>query len=438
MFGRFFPRGSSGGAGILFQADFSALSLGAHDASTFLSETGLDYLRTTNGNGGTPYKSNIVQTSESTVVAGLGANVAGIGSPGGSVKGLVVQNNIAQWVGSTIGVDSPRDLAIAWAFGGSDTVTSDIIAGPDGITPGGGNKGACREQIPSGGFSRYGVFGTGTTPYTFSAFLRNVSGGDTTQQQMVYIDNYPPAGTSKIVNVTGNTTWQRVVLKTLGNSLQYLAVSDCRNYQPYGGLSASARDIYVDYILLTEGNIAFEPIPTAYTYRYNDRLSYATGSNLVSSGRMKYYVAFYPKGASTDDVYARYEPGVTSVSSSWYLWSAGTGTNDYARINGTSKKLEVRINSSTGTSNNAVSWSAQDFVEIYMELGGSVASSAKYRVNNGSWNDLDLTTTFGTIAPSGSIKLLHNSAISSPDEADCGQLTCWLKEVRFYGPSGGL
>lgn len=427
MIGRFFPKGSTNP--ILFTTDFSTLSLGKYDSTTFLSETNLNYARTTNGNAGVNYKSSTVQTSASTIVSGLMANDAGIGSPNGIVKGLVIQNNIGNWIGNANGLDSPRDLNIAW-LAGTATVTSDAIAGPDGISPGGGNKGATRCVANSGAYSPYGVKGI-TTDFCWSIWQKN--NGNTVPAQPVYIDNYPPAFQALTNGAGIDNVWERVVVSTNSAALTYLAAVDSRDYSGVGGTAALNRDSYVDYMLLTEGKIPFEAIPTAFTFRYNDRLSYANGANLVDNGRINFNISFYPKGASNEDIWVRYEPGTTAISEYWYLWSFGS--SDYARINATDKKIEVSVGGVTATSTNAISWSRQDLVEIYLQTGGNVASSAKYRINNGSWNNLNLTSTLGLISPPDSLKLLHDSSVVSPDNGDTKQLVCWLKHITFYNNS---
>lgn len=183
------------------------------------------------------------------------------------------------------------------------------------------------------------------------------------------------------------------------------------------------------------GDFPTEAIPTALTRRRSDRVTYATGSNLVVGGRIKCHQKFYPKFASTMDV-SYNGLSFAGFALHWYLWSygAGSGAYGYARIVASNKKLEVKVGAETFTSTNSISFAQYDEVDIYIEAGGNVASVAKYRLNGGAWVDLVLTTFTQNVVPSGAIGFFHNDAVD--DNADSGQLPCWWKSLAVYGGVG--
>lgn len=416
------PTGAGGAAGIpvLYDYDFSGLSLGGHSAASFLTATGLTFARST---------TSTVQTSASTLVAGVAIDAACIGATDGTKKGLVIQHNVRNLVGVIAGAASPRNLNTEWAAGTSVVVTYPFADSPDGS-----GTGCSRANVSSNGFAPFGdPFGaTSTTRHVFSSWQRSVNSASNGAMQQVIIASVPGDGTQ--TTRAASNTWGRIVTAKGTAALRYFDTVDGRNYTASGGQAAQARDILVDYIQLERSDFATEAIPTALTRRGNDRVSHATGSRFANGGRMRLYMRFYPKHASTSDVYFD-GSGAQGTAGSWYLWSYGS--NSYARINASTKRLEVVIaGGTTRTSTNAFSWAALDDVELYLEVGGNVASVASYRVNSGAWNALALPTETASVAPSGAFSLMMNDAGSST--GDSGQLPCWLRRVTSYGANGAV
>lgn len=411
MFGRFLVSGRSS-APLLLNLDFSGFTLGGMAAASFLSATGLTFVRST---------ASTVQISASTLDETPGVDYACIGNLNGTIKGLVIQQNTRNGLSGTT---SPRNLGNAWS-GGTQSITYPFADSPDTTV-----TGCSRTAGASGTYSNFGVAASNTRRY-FSSWQRSfnvLSNGD---MQMGWIANNPGDGLQAVR--LANNTWARIGIANGVFASQYFTVCDARDYSGSGGQTARARDVLVDYIQYELGDFPTEAIPTALAYRKNDRISYTTGSNLIQNSRVKFNTTFYPKHASTMDVYYDASSSFSGASAAWYLWSFnGTGT-DFARIDASTKRLSVKLaNGTTVTSTNSVSWSQYDLVEIDMEVGNNIASVARYRVNGGGWTDLVLATVAGAAVPAGAFTFFA-SDIAGVDNIDSGHLPCWLSSIKMYG-----
>jgi len=415
MFGRFLYLTNNVN---LFHADFTTLSNGGTSQSTFNSTfSGLSFARAT---------VSTVQTSASAIDSTPGINYACVGSIDGTSRGLVLQPNTFQVIGAAVGNNAPRDFTNAtWNAGSGVTTTPSYAAGPDGIPPG---VGCSRIQVSSGGYGNYGNVLIGTN-YCWSSWQRSTNPASNGDMQQVWILATPGDGNSTVVSAT--STWNRIIQTNGTSSRQYADVVDGRDYTGSGGQSARARDILVDYAQFERGDIATECIALSQTTRNCEVLKHTNAASLADNNRMKVRYAFYPKGGSGAVTWDSLFNGAQAY---WYLFSCANGgtptfaTDDYVRINTSTLKIETRIAGTTATSTNAISFSANQLVEIYLELGASIASVCKYRINGGSWTDLVLSHTYGNYNPSGDFYLWSSGVGGSTVYT----IPCWAKEIQFY------
>lgn len=416
MFGRYLVGGqiNVSGEDIIFSADFSALNFGGYSSSDFLSATGLNFSRASD---------STIQTSSSSIVSTAGGNdYACIGSSDGIKKGVVIQPCTYNLLsGST----SPRNLGNAWASGsGITTFTYPFSASPDET-----NSGCTRVAISSGGFAQYGLASFGC----FSSWQRSFDFSSNGDMQQVWILSTPGDGLSVVRSATN--TWGRIITATT-NSYFYIDVCDGRDYTASSGQGSQARDILVDYIQLERGLNATEAIPTAGTIRRSDRLSHPDASQVVApNGQIKTYFKFYPKHSSSVDVSYSDVNANSGEEANWYLWSF-SDADHYLKIKASDKKIYAKNGGSEIVSSNAISWTANDLVEIYIELGANITSSAQYRINGGSWNNLNLPTLSETFAPDPDPLGLCYNVDNTADLLDTGHLMCRLSEIKFFGTVG--
>jgi hypothetical protein len=225
-----------------------------------------------------------------------------------------------------------------------------------------------------------------------------------------------------------------VVTKAIGSTILAFAVSDSRDFHLVGGRTATAADVYCDLLQYENTAYVTEANQVGHSIREDDRLSYATGSDLIAqTGQFKFYARITPKWPTTLPIW--YWSATISnesvASAGWYLYAWGTLGQNYAKF-GTDNKLRVKIaNGTEATSTNAIVFAQYDDVEIYVAVGNGIASVAQYRVNGGSWTDLVLGTISNTPAPgSNPIGICFNLNQSSDDK---GQPPCWLNHLTIYG-----
>ncbi len=385
----------------LFDFDFSSLAVGPMSASTFLTNTGLAFSRTT---------VSTVQTSASALDSSAAIDDACIGDAGYG-RGLVVQPNTK----NLFATGSQRNWSSGWSTGSLVTVASST--GPDGTAATGDLT------VLSGGYAPFSDNLT-SSRYAASAWLRS-SVAD--PQQMVWTTG---AGGDSVVTAAGTTTWQRLSIAKGTASREYFTVCDCRDYSGTGGTTARNRHVIADFAQYELGNNFTEAVSSATMARTNDRPKLTAGSSVITSdGQIRAYFKLIPKFATASQVF--YDNATSGALAAWYLFSWGANGQNYAKIKDSDKKLYVKIANGTElVSTNAVSFAAFDIVEFFVGIGSGVTSVAKYRVNGGSWTDLVLANVPDVPAPSGAISWLFND--NGGVTGDTGQFLCWWQRLTCY------
>ncbi len=405
----------SGGTPPLAHVDFSALPLGPMSAADFLAATGFTFERAS---------ASTVQTSANGIDSTGDVDDACIGDAGYG-RGLVIQHNTKNLIGAIPGGNTPRDLSSAEWLAGSVgiTVTPAYAAGPDGVTPGVG----CTRIITS--TDQYGPTGSfiDSRRRCFSSWQRSkdaASNGDMQQE-------WNSGGTVGDVDFTlraASNTWGRLVMKSNGASGAYWTPVESYSTLPHGGVAATARDVLVDFCQFQEGNFATEAIPFAATVRDCDQLSYADASALIDAGQLRMYAKCEPLFATTDGI-CYHGSGSDGVSDYAYLasWDSGTGYIYCYRPTGI---LFAHVNG-TSISGDAMTWAANDTVEFYVAVGAGIPTKFFYRVNGGSWTDLNPSDDVATdVAPSGAFNVFWSGGGLT---GDSGQLPCRLQVATFGG-----
>jgi hypothetical protein len=407
---RFLPGGA---AAPLLSANFAALAVGRQSAASILSATGFTFARST---------VSTCQTSASTIDSTPGVDDACIGSDG-SATGLVLQPNITQNFGGSLGDASPRDLGIGWTAGAC-SLTRNAQVGPDGQTK------ANDLNCASGQYSPYASeSGSGA-----GAVLWSWQRSDTSDpMQMIW--NNGPNNSGYAVTRAGSTTWGMMVIAPTG-SRNNVAACDCRDYSGVGGTTSQARHIYADFLNYTVGLVPGEAIATGYSVRNYDRLSYGTTSSLFVSGRIRILFSFYPKTASSESVYGAVATGAGTVQTSWRLFAYTAGGSEaYATINPSTQKVVVYDGTTTYTSANALTWARGDLVDLFVEAGGGVSTAAKYRVNSGAWSDLGTGTAVSFGSFSNPTRFFASMGASDA-AANSNTLMVRLAKLVVYGVGG--
>lgn len=391
--------------------DFSALALGGHDAASFLSATGLTFTRATTSR---------VQTSSSAVSTSVATDAACIGASNGSNKGLVIQPSTFNLVGATPGDNSPRNLTTAWTAGTASTTTAQT--GADGTAA------ATRVNAGSGGYGPYS--GTGALAnYCFSSFQRSTASDD---MIMGWTDGTIPYASPSLATLrAGNAAFGRLWLASLAeDSLTYFTTVEGRDTSARGGAAAAAHDVVVDFVQFERGSVPTEPIPTGQTARAVDVLKTTKGEDQISAdGTLRFYVAFYPKFAANKTVYADNGTNFT-ILDYWYLWA--WDANNYARINATTRKIEVRIDGSTYTSTGTVGWAADDLVELWIVAGGGEDTASFIQVNGDGWFKLGEHTALSSVVFTGDLVLFKRAVDTGTGSINTGALLSRVKHVKFY------
>ncbi len=388
-------------------------------AAAFLAATGFTFERAS---------ASTVQTSASTIDSTPGVDDACIGDAGFG-RGLVIQLNTKNLIGSTPGANTPRDLSSGWLAGsGGITVTPGYAAGPDGVAVGVGADVGCTRIIT--GTDQYGPTGSflDSARRCFSSWQRSKDASSNGAMQQ----EWNSGGTVGDVDFTlrsASNTWGRLVMKSNGATGAYWTPVESYSTLAHGGVGATARDVLVDFCQFQEGNFATEAIPFAATVRDCDRLSYPTGSDLIDDGQLRLYAKCIPKFASTDGIYyhGSGSDGVSDYAylASWdselnYIYCYRPGINTmFAHVNGTS------------ISGDSMTWAAYDTVEFYIAVGGNLPTKLFYRVNEGAWTDLHATDDVASdVAPPGAVNVFGSGTGLT---GDSGHFPCLLQVVTFGG-----
>ncbi len=419
-----------------FNFDFTGLTLGAYTAAAFLTATavgntaGLVFLRST---------ARTVQTSPTTLDSRPGVNEPAIGNrtSTSSKTGLVIQSKVKQFVGaSAANTDEPRNISRIEANGWTVGLNSTNVF-PNTDSPNEAVTGCSKVSVLSSGYSPYMVVSSGAALTTGSIWTKNGS----TQFEM---NDGTPSANDK-VSLGSGSVWQRLVINKGTLVATAMAACDCRDFSAAGGTTAQARsNVLLDYMQYEHGAFVNEAIATSGTACGQDKLSYATGSQLIAAnGQVKMYTKFSPKMSTAMQV--NYSTTTTPLySAGWYLFSWGSVAStpaNYAYIKDSDKKLYVKLAGGVEYVSIApIYWSQYDVVEIYLAVGAGVPSIARYNLNGTGWFDMLMPVVADTPAPgSSAVYFFYNSVIDDTGNNDLGSLPCWLHQLSLYDtgtPSG--
>lgn len=251
-------------------------------------------------------------------------------------------------------------------------------------------------------------------------------------------------------NTETHATWARIALQRGGSggviSTACLGIGTIMAYlAPYGHdwfnspLPGGTTGTFVyDFAQLEYGTQVSEAIDASDGLRAGDRVDYAYGNELSAAGRLRILLAFIPKHASADTVVD--SSGGATPSFTLWSWDGGahrvlceivqtTGSTGVAT--GAYKVVINSVESGPGVSSvEALSWSAFDFVEVFVEAGAGAATKIKYRRNGGAWTVLTDLAALATVTPTGTVHFGWDGL------GDSRQLFAWFAEIRTYDAVG--
>lgn len=171
----------------------------------------------------------------------------------------------------------PRDTT-AWSAGSGVTVTPGDSDGPDGAS----NTGT-RQELPSGGFSKFqSIAGlTALATYTASIYLRRSSGGGTTAEGA--LEHTSTVGQAWGTPVTISTTWARYVATAALEGADVNTSVVPLDGRAILGMTASAEDATHDLMQLELGAHPTSPIRGAGATRALDDVSFAAANTKLLS-----------------------------------------------------------------------------------------------------------------------------------------------------------
>ena len=200
--------------------------------------------------------------------------------------------------------------------------------------------------------------------------------------------------------------WGRIVITgsvPLGSSIANIV--DARDQTASGGLTAGARDVYVDAVQREARAYATSFVPSGT--RAGAQLQFPT---IVTHGlgRVSLHVSLRPMGART------------AYSATTYLWYVDA--SNYASFVPSTGVLTIAIGGATNTVT-LPAWAQYDLLDLYVGAGGGVATLVKYRLNGGATVTLVVTgSALGAMAAT-TTTLLSQSA-------SAGHLDAWLYRAR--------
>ncbi len=343
-----------------------------------------------------------VRTSIVTVTTnGIAANVARVGDDG-SHTGLVLEESRENKISYA------RDITAGpWTTGLSVVTTANAADGPDGTA-----SIADRSEVAKDGYSNYfGVTNATAGYYTMSQWYKRGSVA-ASAQIVLYVDS-----TGSFVASGGDApeAWQRIaVTKNHASGDVYASPANGLDGTAGGGVLNAARDVLTDLMQLEFAQFATEAIVTsgAAATRAGERLYLVDVATLLDAGRMNLEISVQPRGASSE------------FANDISVWTIDG--NNYATIQQSNRKLKVVIAATSYEFTTALSWSAGDTVDLWIEAGGgSLLSKAQYRVNGGTPVDLGASGSAHSAISSGvAIDLLCSGTAS--------QWTAWVRRIRAY------
>ena len=203
--------------------------------------------------------------------------------------------------------------------------------------------------------------------------------------------------------------WGRIAVSgsvPLGSSIAN--VVDARDQTASGGLTAGARDVYVDAVQREARAYATSFVPSGTRNGALLQLPALTRG----SGRISLDLRLRPMGART------------AYSATTYLWYVDA--SNYAAFVPSTGVLTIAIGGATNTVT-LPAWAQYDLLDLYVGAGGGVATLVKYRLNGGATVTLVVTgSALGAMAAT-TTTLLSQSA-------SAGHLDAWLYRARVWRP----
>lgn len=410
MIGLGIPLLGGGGNAYLKRARMAGLSLGGVSAGTFLTETGLIYTRVWDNTANLDVS---VQTSSSTISMPItGADVACVGTNGVVTKGVVCQPKCRNYLPPS---NSRNVAAAGWTSGGAATHSYPGGTGPDGQNKASFVTIAAGESV--GQYAQLNNVAVGRK-VTQSAWGSSATVGF---QQGSNLSSATSVGWGRLSHTDTSASGS-------GNNVFYAisAFGSPGVSQLVDCFQDDGQEFLTEY--MNGGGSA--------TIRYNDRFSWSSGF-VDSDGSISYYIKFQPKHSTTHTPYI----DATTISAQtvqpyqmlWGFGTAGSAATDYVRINigsGTAWHIEIAQGGGAGVqTTNAMSWAAQDVVEIFVKAGGGVASVAKYAVNGGTWTDLVPASTMATYAPSANALFVAGESNANNTTA---AMWAWIQEIAIF------
>lgn len=382
--------------GAILRANFRALPLGA--AATLPG--GLSYSRTTAGT---------VQTSASTLVTGIGVDVARIG-----MNGLVIEPSHTEFVLN----NSDCSQATWTTAGGTHTHGQ-----PD---PSGGSK-ATRHEVGAAVSGRYaGLVGVSAARRCLSAWMRAYTG--TSKAMIAKYHSSTIVGTS-LYSASIDTTWRRM---SAVYSPVEVAVPFNSLVLPYGGNlypvvanapngNAGPMDIVAFLYSVQNQLFALEPVITAGSQvtTGGDRLWVPNASLVIHQGRLTQVIEYTAKcsiGGSNDSATAM-------------RYGTGNGTN-YVSVHQTTGVVSVVVGGATYTTSAGFTQAIGDVIRIVVAMGSaSLVSAVTIQKNGGT------PTKYVDSAPQGAITGVTTWDIACNGTAS--ELPSSIAEVSFL-PHGRM
>lgn len=376
---------------VLFTLDFTSAALGAMANATFVSTFGLSFARAS---------AATVQTSASTVDSTPTTDQPRFCATGATgIRGLLIEESRSNLI------QNNRDESAAGWNAGTSTVTTAYAAGPDGTT------GTGSRTQGAGGGSDFGKYQTRSTvslgtSQVLSAWVRGALGAT----HHTIRSSGTPTDTFDTIAVAG-TTWQRHVFPFTSAS----PGSD--NLFSDSSLSSGlTEDVVTDLMQIESGKFATSAIVTtgATGTRAGEHPSDASASRWSDANRISVEFVFCPLGTP-----AQY----TANAYFWYIDANNNAWMD------TSQKVNVKIGGTTVTSASAISWTAGQVVDLWIEAGGGAATKVEYRTSSDGGSTWGSVTTLINSALAGN---LAPSAIDVFCSSTTNQMSAILKSITAY------
>lgn len=373
-----------------FEVNFAALGLGA-----ITLPAGVAFTR---ASGST------VQTGTSSIVTGLGNDVALGGrwsdswSPGLSI-GPARTNQIA----------TSHDYTEGTVWSDFGLGQCDRFVGQSDPT---GGTGATRIQVVSGGvLSEKTAGATASAGCAVSLWVRSGAPNASLYRET----------SGRIAVATVPTTWQRILISatTIAETAALTAV-DGRNQSGVGGLTAGARDVVIWGAMREHARYPDELIETTGTTatRAGGRLAFSSAAAFFDNGTLSLDVSFRTKLANTDlpsGAVRLFECATSAPGSVLVSWNAATGA------------FSIFADGDLYASS-AFPFARYDSLRVFARVG-VLPTVIRAQVNGGLWVTLSATaSTRPAISPTGAAYVCSTSTSTA-------QWASWIDSVRSWPAS---